>query len=346
MRKFHKKHFLSLYKNKMSVLLVNSTCHHKMVVVSSSSIKTASIIKKKFTNPTCRRKMIVVRKTKFLQKMEARQRVLYALYCAEVGGQKFYYPRQDDFALEVVRGTIDMAQPYYSDYITIYMTDAFKKLSFIPENTPEYYNFAYHHIQRFGGLNHPDLVTWQFAEVMFDDRLSILKSLGHDPLLMNSPEMAAFLTQYRVEADQNYLIKSELLSYFPEEALRLYSDLVMQCVFVATTGSFACFGVGIGLVELLELLSYQKLLEKSGFIFPLAVNAVIAVADPVLVVADPVLAAADAVPFPTVELDTADTGNTGHNNTGNTGSPKPGFPFYSCIFGVLLVGVLIKTIFF
>ena len=40
---------------------------------------------------------------------------------------------------------------------------------------------------------------------------------------------------------------------------------------------------------------------------------------------------------------TDNTDNTGHNNTG---SPKPEFPFYSCIFGVLLVGVLIKTIFF
>jgi hypothetical protein len=353
-------------KNSFAVLL--KKLRVKKNLYSKNSF---AVLLKKFTNS---RKMMVVSNTKFLQKIEARQRVLYGgLYCVEIANQKFYYPEELDFVLDLTRGTIEMAQPHYSDYMTMYLSAAFKELDLIPVNTLESYNYALNHIQRFGGFNYPELVTWDFAQVMFEDRLDILKSLGCDPLHVNCPEMAVLLTQYRVEVDPNYLRKCELLSCFPEEVLRVHTDLVMKCVFVATGGSISCFVEGIDLVEFLGLLSYYKIyLVKIGY---LSANAVIPAAGAVLAAADPVSVAAgvdqgivaaanyvpagfvptadfvspvdpvpsvDSVPLPTVELDT--TTDAGSNDTGSP--KKPGFPFYSCIFGVLLMGALIKTIFF
>jgi hypothetical protein len=311
-----------------------------MVVRNNIKLVNKVLILKKFKN-SAYRKMVLVIKKKFLENMEARQRVLYlygGIYSFRLEGQNFYYPNKSDFSLELIRGTIEMAQPFYSNYIHIYMTKALKELNHFPRNSTEYNNYLAENIQAFGGLhNHSDVVSSNFAMVMFNDRFNIFSSLGLSPLQVSSSEMASLLTHYRVEADSNYLITRELLNLVSNAMLR-DNDFAL-CALVIAGGSiydFVAFEPGDAFLVIAKFSMFKSYLLGIGY---LAANAAIPAADTVLLAAGNV-PSVDPVPFLTVEAIT----DTGFNDKGSP--KKPGFPFYSCIFGVLLVGVLIKTIFF
>jgi hypothetical protein len=303
---------------------------------------------------------------------------LYAMYYIQISGQPLYYPERRAFSFDFARANFERSQQYYSDYMPAYISKTQTELNVFTINSMEYNSYMAQHIQPFYGMTtYPASVTPDFALVMLEDRLNIFKSGGYGPMEAHCPEMAAALTQYRVEAVPNYLIQSELLSCFPEQVFLFHGDLAMQCAVFATTGSLSCLleGVDLDFVGLLKLLSYQNLLIEAGWHFPSFLKEVLpatasaagitasaagitasaaditasATTNTVAVVADYLSAGSvptgsvppvDPLPFPTVDFDATDTGSN------NTGSPKPGFPFYSCIFGVLLVGVLIKTIFF
>ena len=120
-----------------------------------------------------------------------RGHLLRSVFAFPIAGGHLYYPSDREARLDLARATVEMAQPYFSDYLPQYMELSYRELNSLLRDSEDYQIFALENIIPFSTLDPHSNVSPQFADIMFWDDLHILGN--ENPLIVGGFDMLKLL---------------------------------------------------------------------------------------------------------------------------------------------------------
>jgi hypothetical protein len=127
-----------------------------------------------------------------------RGHLLRSVFAFPIAGGHLYYPSDREARLDIARASVEMAQPYFGDYLPQYMELSYRELNSLLRDSEDYQVYALENIVPFSTLDPHGIVSPQFADIMFWDDFHILGN--QNPLIVGGFNMLKLLHRYQLEA--------------------------------------------------------------------------------------------------------------------------------------------------